>query len=291
MKKAFIVLCGVLIFLCGCAVNVPEAQVAATTLPVYDFATQICEGTPITVTRLITEQVSCLHDYSLNVRQVKAVEAADIVIVSGAGLEDFMENILKGKITVDASAGIDLLCAEASHEEEGHEHGHHHESDPHIWLDPNHASVMAENICLGLSAQYPEYAPVFEKNCGKLQESLAELYSYGTQQLQTLRCREMITFHDGFHYFADAFDLTILEAVEEESGSEASAQELIHLIDLVRERELPAVFTEKSGSVSAASVLSRETGCRSLALDMGMADGNYFEAMYHNIDAVKEALQ
>ena len=291
MKKAIIVLCGILLFLCGCAVNAPGAQVAATTLPVYDFTTQICEGTPVTVTRLITEQVSCLHDYSLNVRQVKAVEAADIVILSGAGLEDFMEDLLEGKITVDASAGIDLLCAEASHEEEEHEYGHHHESDPHIWLDPNNAAVMVENICLGLSAQYPEYAPVFEKNSKKLQEALAELYSYGTQQLQNLPCRELITFHDGFQYFANAFDLTILEAVEEESGSEASAKELIHLIKLVREHGLPAVFTEKNGSVSAASILSRETGCRSLALDMGMAEGSYFDAMYHNIDAIKEALQ
>ena len=290
MKKAIIVLCGVLLFLCGCTVNAPGAQVAATTRPVYDFTIQICEGTPVTVTRLITEQVSCLHDYSLNVRQVKAVEAADIVILSGAGLEDFMEDLLEGKTTVDASAGIDLLCAEASHEEE-HLHGHHHESDPHIWLDPNNAAVMAENICLGLSAQYPEYAPVFEKNSKKLQEALAELYSYGTQQLQNLPCRELITFHDGFQYFANAFDLTILEAVEEESGSEASAKELIHLIKLVREHGLPAVFTEKNGSVSAASILSRETGCRSLALDMGMAEGSYFDAMYHNIDVIKEALQ
>lgn len=41
--------------------------------------------------------------------------------------------------------------------------------------------------------------------------------------LESLSCRELITFHDGFSYFADAFDLTILRAMEEEAGSEASA--------------------------------------------------------------------
>ena len=42
--------------------------------------------------------------------------------------------------------------------------------------------------------------------------------------LESLSCRELITFHDGFSYFADAFDLTILRAMEEEAGSEASAR-------------------------------------------------------------------
>ena len=84
--------------------------------------------------------------------------------------------------------------------------------------------------------------------------------------------------------------MTILKAVEEESGSEASAQELIELITLVEEQSLPAVFTEANGSTSAAGVIARETGCRSYALDMAMSGNSYFDAMYHNIDTIKEAL-
>ena len=82
----------------------------------------------------------------------------------------------------------------------------------------------------------------------------------------------------------------ILRAVEEESGSEASARELIELIEEVEHHSLPAIFTEKSGSVSAAGIIARETGCGSFPLDMAMAGDSYFEAMYHNIDTVKEAL-
>ena len=100
----------------------------------------------------------------------------------------------------------------------------------------------------------------------------------------------MVTFHDGFAYFADAFSLTILEAIEEESGSEASAKDLIHLIEEVEHHDLPAVFTEKNGSPSAAQVISRETGAGIYALDMAMSGESYFEAMYHNIDTIKEAL-
>jgi ABC-type Zn uptake system ZnuABC Zn-binding protein ZnuA len=100
----------------------------------------------------------------------------------------------------------------------------------------------------------------------------------------------MITFHDGFGYFAQAFDLEILQAIEEESGSEASAQELISLIATVQEHQLPALFTERNGSVSAADIIAAETGATIYALDMAIAGEDYFQAMYHNIDTVKEAL-
>lgn len=275
----------------GCAESGSNTQVAATTLPVYDFTVRLCEGTPITVTRLVTEQVSCLHDYSLNVRQVRAVEAAEMVVISGAGLEEFLGDLLLDAPIVDASQGITLICPEEDHEGHDHDDGHHHEEDPHIWLSPENAKQMAQNICVGLSEQYPEYAQTFSQNLTDLQEDLDALLQYGKQQLETLSCRELITFHDGFSYFAQAFDLTILEAVEEESGSEASAKELIHLIEDVEHHSLPAVFTEKSGSVSAADVISRETGCAVYTLDMAMTGDSYFDAMYHNIDTIKEALQ
>lgn len=281
-----------LFFLAGCGAEAPAADIAATTLPVHEFTTRLCEGTPLTVTRLVTEEVSCLHDYSLNVRQVKAAEAANLIVISGAGLEDFLEDMLLEKVTVDASRGMELICPEEEQEHDhdhGHE-GHHHEQDPHFWLSPVHAVNMVRNICQGLTEVYPEHEEIFQQNRDDLVLELEELHRYGLEQLQNLSCRELITFHDGFSYFAQAFDLYILEAVEEESGSEASARELVHLIEEVEHHHLPAVFTEKSGSVSAASIIARETGCGNFSLDMAMSGDSYFEAMYHNIDTIKEAL-
>ena len=149
---------------------------------------------------------------------------------------------------------------------------------------------MAQNICRDLSRQYPQHTEILEKNLAELLNQLDALQAYGEEQLSDLACRDLITFHDGFSYFADAFGLTILEAVEEESGSEASAKELIHLIEDVEHHKLPAIFTEKSGSVSAAGIIARETGCGSFALDMAMTGDSYFDSMYHNINTIKEAL-
>lgn len=282
--------------LTACGQSDPPAQVAATTLPVYDFTFRLCQGTGITVTRLVTEQVSCLHDYSLNVRQVKAAEAAELVVISGAGLEDFLTDVLEDCPTVDASQGIELMCAEEEHHHEEEHEGHHHDADPHIWLSPVCAKIMAGNICEGLIRQYPEHTDTFRENLASLQADLDALYDYGRSTLSSLSCRNLITFHDGFSYFADCFDLTIVEAVEEESGREASAQELIHLIREAEARSLPAIFTEKNGSVSAAEIISRETGCAVYPLDMAMSgDGcsgdSYLEAMYQNINTVREALK
>ena len=290
----FLTLALLLSLLPSCAAPAEPAQIAATTLPVWEFTSRLCDGTGLTVTRLVTEEVSCLHDYSLNVKQVKAAEAAEVIVMNGAGLEEFLEDILLGADAIDASQGIDLLCPEDGHDheedEEDHE-GHHHDQDPHIWLSPENAMAMSRNICDGLAARYPEYEAQFRTNLEALLTDLEALRTYGESALSALSCRELITFHDGFSYFAQAFGLTILEAVEEESGSEASARELIHLIEEVDHHSLPAIFTEKSGSTSAASIISRETGAALYSLDMAMSGDSYFDAMYHNIDTIKEALQ
>ena len=291
MKKIALLLALILALglLPGCG-STPRTDLAATTLPVYQFTTLLCRGTGLTVARLVTESVSCLHDYTLQVRQMKIIEGADVVVLSGAGLEDFLSDALTAaKTTIDASQGISLL-ENHEHEEDGHHDGHTHEADPHIWLDPENAKIMAKNIARGLSGRYLDFADRFDENLNELLAQLDALEAYGTRTLSELSTRSMITFHDGFSYFARAFNLNILAAVEEESGSEASAQELKALITLTEENHLPAVFTEKNGADAAAKVISAATGAGIFTLDMAISGDDYFEAMYRNIDTVKEAL-
>ena len=289
MKRLLALLGLLCILLCGCDGPTEAADIAATTLPVYQFTAMLCEGTGLTVTRLVNESVSCLHDYSLQVSQVRAVEQARLIVISGAGLEDFMHDLLQGRQVIDASQGISLLesCHDHAHEHEGH----HHEHDPHIWLSPVNAMAMVENIFTGLCAQFPENKEVFEENRNTLLLQLQDLQNYAESQLRDLSSRELITFHDGFSYLAQAFDLQILAAVEEESGAETSAKELIRLIELVQQHDLGAIFTEQNGSTASAAIISRETGARTFTLDMAISGNDYFAAMYHNIQTIREALQ
>lgn len=297
-KRLLTLLLAAVLILSGCSAR-QQPQIAATTLPVYEFTQRICEGTGLSVARLVTESISCLHDYSLQVRQMRILEAADITVLSGAGLEDFLHDALHLAGTViDSSEGIELICHHeeyAGEEEHEHEHAHtghhhHHDKDPHIWLSPMVAKQMAQNICNGLTAYYPEHREQMEANLNGLLADLDALQAYGEESLKDLKTRDLITFHDGFSYFAQAFDLHILKSVEEEAGSEASAHQLIELIDLVKEHNMPAIFTEKNGSDAAASIIAAETGCKLYDLNMAMAGDSYFDAMYYNIDTIKEAL-
>lgn len=268
------------LLLTACGAPVQTGGVAATTAPAAQFAAAICDGTQIPVAQVITDSVSCLHDYSLSVRQMQVLQQSDLVLLSGAGLEDFMEDVLlTAQNKVDCSAGIELLPMD--------EHG----SDPHIWLSPVNAMVMAENICAALTAQYPAHGETFRLNTDALLLRLQELDTYGQDALSDLYCRKIITFHDGFAYLAQAYGLELLAAVEEESGSEASAADLIQIIGLVNDHQIPAVFTELGGSTAAASVIEGETGAAVFALDMAMGTQDYFMAMTYNFDTLKEALQ
>jgi len=283
MKRIALFLCVVLTAsLFACSAPPEKSDIVATTLPVYEFTTILCQDTGLTVLRLINEDISCLHDYSLSVDQVKTVEAADVIVRSGGELDAFAEDISNGKPTILASDGKRIPGASL-----GQDPNH---PDPHLWMSPILAKVMAVNISNGLKKQYPDHSETFDKNLTHLLDELDALLLYGKTALQDLSCRKLITFHDGFFFFANAFDLQILESIEEDAGSEASAAELKRLITLVRQHDLPAIFVETNGSASAAELIHAETNVPVFRLDMAISGDSYFEAMYQNISTIKEAL-
>ena len=301
MKKWLPLLLCLCLLLGGCGAA-EQYDIVATTAPVQQFAEAVCAGTGLTVGLVVSGSVSCLHDYTLTVRQMTMLERAKVVACSGAGLEAFLTDAIPvDAVTVDCAADLTLLPAgdhDAEHEHDhdahdahdahdGHDHG---DWDPHVWLDPDNAAAMVRRLAADLALRWPEHAARFSANAEAWCTRLADLKAECTAELSDLSCRELITFHDGFAYFARAFDLTILAAMEEESGSEASAKELKALTELIRSHGLPAVFVEENGSKSAAEILRRETGCAVGTLDMGMSGGDYFAVIRSNVRAVKEAL-
>lgn len=278
----------VLSMLTGCGSTQESGQsegntlLLATTHPIYALTEKIVEGVPeLQVEALIQDQVSCLHDYTITTDQMKKIERADAVILSGAGLEDFMASSLSGKAAedvIDSSEGIVLLG----------------EDDPHIWLDPRRYVQQGENIAKALGDRYPDHAEKFQENMENYEQELMVRYEqewYPTAQ--QLTCKELITFHDGFSYFADAYGLTILAAMEEEEGAEPSAAELKEICELARDHEIPMLFTEKNGTDNAARIVSQETGAKLGVLDLGMGgdDGDYASMMDENISALKAGLE
>lgn len=273
----------------------------ATTYPVYLLASAVAEGAEgVTVERLNTGAVSCLHDYTLSVGDMKRIEGADILAINGVDLEEFMPDALAASrgTVIDCSQGIELLESLGhSHSDGDEEDDHSGHYDPHIWMDPDNAIAMAGNLCLGLSEADPSNAETYAAN---LDSVTAQLEDWRSTMQDTLRKAEeggvsipgLVTFHDGFQYFARAFDLPLLAAIEEEEGSEASAQVINETVTLVKENQIPVIFTEVNGSDATAQAIARETGCAVAQLTMlmdGPDDGelaNYLDGLSANITAI-----
>ena len=261
-------------------------HIAATTWPVYCFTTAVTQDMEdVVVTPVLNVQTSCLHDYTLTVEDMKVLEGADVVVMNGAGLEDFMSDALGASDAqvIDASADIALLTLPDGSQ------------DPHIWMDPDRAALMVQNIATGLSKLDPDRADDYQDNADVALDALAALAATGRDTLAGLDCREMITFHDGFGYFADTFHLTILRSIEEEEGSEASAKDINEIVALIEESDLPAIFVEANGSDATAQAIARETGVEVAQLSMIMSGEGagldpYVEAMAQNIGTVRTAL-
>ena len=274
MKKMILAaLLAVLLFLSGCAPRSEDARltVVCTTYPIYLFASSIAEGADgVSVERLDTGSTSCLHDYTLSMGDMKKLERADVIALNGAGLEEFLEDALasSGAVVIDCSEGVELLPSRdhdhGEDDEDGHDHGHW---DPHYWMDPRRAAVMARNLEAGLWSVDPDHR--WDYQADSVLEMLDRCRA-GMDVLDGRKIPGLITFHDGFQYFAEACGLSLLASVEEEAGSEASAREIVEITELVKEYSIPVIFTEVNGSDATANAISRETGCRVARLTMLM---------------------
>ena len=345
MRRRLIPILLSLCLLCGCA-TAPAPQeedgitIVATTYPIYLFASAVTEGVEdITVERLNTGSVSCLHDYTLSVTDMKKIEKADVIVLNGAGLEEFMEDALatSDALVIDCSEGVELLENRSHHhveeeetehvhededehehlhedehthaeehehldvvetsleDEHGHDHGHW---DPHYWMDPRNACIMVENIYQKMSQFDPEHAERYANGATGQKTALSVLDRYLREDMLQANLTDkgievggLITFHDGFQYFAHAYGLPLLESIEEVAGSEASAKEIVEITALIKEHDIPVIFTEVNGSDATANAIARETGCQVAQLSMCM-DGpddnldHYLNAMRSNAKAV-----
>jgi ABC-type Zn uptake system ZnuABC Zn-binding protein ZnuA len=310
-----LLLSGLLISCGGCMAqesgDTAQLQVVASTYPIYALACSVSAGVDdVSVTRLSTGQVSCLHDYTLTVSDMRHLEQADLLLLNGAGLEEFLEDVLNelSSATVDCSLWTDLL---ESDEDAHHSHGSDlddGEHDPHYWMDPDSVIQMTYAIAQGLCETDPDHARDYEANAQMVTEAIEESDWQWSAQLSGLSCPYLITFHDGFRYFAEAFDLELLFSMEEEEGATASARDILTASELVKEYHLPCVFMEENGPGAAAGAVSGETGADIATLSMLMdgvdlssledtssaiaiLDEMYLSPMAQNVETLKEVLK
>ncbi len=302
-KLLLFALSALLLLPSGCASGEAELTVVCTTYPIYVLASSVAGGTAgIAVERLDTGGGGCLHDYTLTVNDMKKLESAGAIALNGAGLEDFLEDALASSEAevIDCSEGIALLENRSHRHEAGdedHDHGHW---DPHYWMDLKNLQLMVDGLRDAFIALDPEHEEDFTANAQSARSQIGwlilnepHLLGLDTAAPGERPYPGLVTFHDGFQYFANSLFIPLLASIEEEAGSEASAKEIVEITGLVKEQDLPVIFTEVNGSDATAQAIARETGCAvaqlSLMLD-GPEDGDllsqYLEAYRLNLQAV-----
>lgn len=298
VRMAALVLALCLSLFGGCQAQ--EAQqsfrILTTFYPMYVFTLNIADGIEgVTVENMADQSVGCLHDYQLQTRDMVALEKADALVINGGGMEQFMDKVisLRGDLPViTASEGIEMLPA-SGHDHE-HEDGECGELNAHVWLDPQLAILQVENIAAGLAQADPAHAQAYLDNAAAYTARIAQLDEEMSAMLAPVAGEQIITFHEAFPYFAQAFDIEIAGVIEHEAGEDPGTREIAQTCDLVNELGIRALFVEPQYPQKAAETIARETGAGLYTLDpvvSGDASKESYETiMRENARVLLEAL-
>ena len=185
------------------------------------------------------------------------------------------------------------------HAEAGHDDHHHGAFDPHAWQSLANAVVYVDNITAALARTDPASATDFYQNRAAY---VAEIEALGAEIREILASlpagrRTVVTSHDAFQYFGRAYELEFVAPQGLSTESEASAKDVVRLIEQIRERSIRAVFIENIGDPRLLKQIANETGAvigGTLYPDaLSGPDGpasTYLDMMRHNATTLAQAL-
>ncbi len=277
------------------SVQASEAKTlnAVASMTVLADVVHVVGGDHVTVKSLVGPNGDP-HVYEPTPDDARALKAADVVFVSGEGLEGWMLRLIKasgykGKINV-ASDGIETRKMDDDGKTV---------TDPHVWNDPKNGIVWARNIAKVLSAADPEDAADFNANADKLVADLTALDAYTRKAISGIPedKRKVLTTHDAFGYFGRAYGVTFLAPQGISTEAEASAASVGKLIKQIRKEGVKVYFLENSNDPRLVQQIAKETGAQSggtlyvesLSTPEGPAP-TYLKMLKSNIDALVAAM-
>ncbi|MGO4711620.1 metal ABC transporter substrate-binding protein [Bradyrhizobium sp. 2TAF24] len=276
------------------AEEAPRLNVVATFSILADFARNV-GGDRVNVTALVGPD-SDTHVYTPTPEDAKRVSEAKLVIVNGLGLEGWLPRLVKSSgdraIIVTVTKGII-----ARKLPEGRDHGH--AVDPHAWQAVPNARIYVANIRDALIAADPPSAEIYR---GNAQAYLAELDKLDREVRAAVdnipaNRRRVISTHDAFGYFADAYGIAFIAPQGVSTEAEVSARDLAAIVRQIKAEAIPAVFLENVTDPRLMRQIASETGARiggtlysdSLTGEKGEAP-TYIAMVRHNIKALTSAL-
>ncbi len=298
MKKRVILPIGLIILslwlMAGCTPKLEdnnqskELTIVTSFYPIYLHVINITQGIPgIKVVNMTQPQTGCLHDYQLTPNDLKILDQADIFVINGGGMENFIDKAVAQIPTleiVDASSEIEFI--------------HDHHINPHVWVSVSGAISQVSEIAKQLSGLDQAHEEAYHKNAKVYIEKLELLSQEMHDVLDHVPHKNIVTFHEAFPYFAKEFGLNIVGTIVDEPGSEPSAKDLEAIIENIKKHQVKAVFAEPQYESKSADVIAKEAKVKLYTLDpvvTGQANESqkdqYLIVMRENLETLKEALQ
>ncbi len=241
------------------------------------------------------------HLYKAGESDVRKLTDADLVLYNGLYLEGKMGDILVRMARRRPVVAVSEAVPEETLREPPELLGHY---DPHIWFDVSLWSQTLDPIANALSELAPEHEAAFRANADKLRRELEELDVWARERVLELppERRVLITAHDAFGYFGDRYGMEVIGIQGISTLAEAGLQDVERVVNLVVERQIPALFVESS--VPRRTIEAVQAACASqghivniggeLFSDaMGAADtpeGTYQGMVRHNVNTIVDAL-
>lgn len=272
------------------------------------------------------------HVYQPTPKDAAAVTKAKAVFINGAEFEGWIERLIKASgykgPVFESTKGIKLLETEEEHHDDDHDKqktaakkkddhhdedkhntaekkkdgndDHHHgEHDPHAWHDAQKAIAYTNNVRDGLCKVDASGCETYKSNAAAYTKELQALDAEVRKKFGSVAegKRTIVTSHDAFGYFSNAYGVKILAPQGLSTESEASAADVAKLIDQIRKDGIRAVFVENVSDPRLIEQIARETGARiggklfsdALSKSNGPA-GTYIKMMRHNASLMASAL-
>jgi zinc/manganese transport system substrate-binding protein len=247
-------------------------------------------GDRVSLTMLVGPNAD-VHVYAPSPADAKRIADAKLVVVNGLGLEGWLPRLVQsagGKATiVVASNGVAPLKRGS-------------DADPHAWQSVGNAKIYVANIRDALATADPADAAMFRANAARY---LAELDALDADVRAAVakippERRKVISTHNAFGYFAEAYGITFIAPLGVSTETEPSARDIAAIISQIRREKIPAVFLENMSDDRLIGRIAAETGARvggtlfSDALTDEKGDAPTYIAMVkHNIRALTSALE
>ena len=262
-----------------------QVKVVTTTTQVADFVREV-GGEAVEVTQIIQPN-SDPHDYEPRPSDVEAVAGAELVFVSGRGLDDWAEELISDSggdaqiVNLGAMGPIRLAGEGHEHEEDehsgvvpheeeehagevGHEHEDESELDPHWWHDPRNVEAAVPGIENALVVADRTHKAEFIRNADAYVAEVKALDTGIAKCIDSVPAseRKLVTDHDAFGYFANRYGIEVVGAVipSQTTQAQASAKDLSELAKTIEAEDVKAVFPESSLSADVAEAIADQTG-------------------------------